>query len=222
MAHRQTFTNSLLDRVRSCPNRLRKIIHFLKHVAHGIHVLCRGMFSRTTDTRRKRLRFYNVGGKSLLQVRYSYYWNESWLCYQESLKYPDELAPLQCADYDRAHLNKRLIVTEPLRGWALFEEKDDILWITHLARFRGTLEPGIGSLLIYALETEADRKGKQIILLGVNIQNTNAIRFYEKHGFEDFGQLVTRHGTFLVLGKGTIHGGDAWRNIGLNFMEQLT
>lgn len=144
-----------------------------------------------------------------LKVKRSSFWFEPWECYRESLTYPD-LTALKSKDYDRAHLNGNLVVVTdtndtsllPLRGWALYEPiGDNIVWLTHIARFHNAVEPGIGSLLIEGVFSEASRKGYDTVILGVSAKNEHAQKFYVKHGFERIG-VTFLDGLWLLFGKG--------------------
>lgn len=53
------------------------------------------------------------------------------------------------------------------------------------AAFQGQ---GIGALMLQEIEARARKEGKRYLWLGVWQQNPGAIRFYERHGFEIFGE----------------------------------
>lgn len=53
------------------------------------------------------------------------------------------------------------------------------------AAFQGK---GVGALMIQEIEAMARKEGKRYLWLGVWQQNPGAIRFYERHGFEIFGE----------------------------------
>ena len=149
-------------------------------------------------------------------------WAMSYKCYLASLQYPDELYPLSLKAYDLAALDGRVLAAtdgDTLRGWALYEVRDQIFWITHLARYRGETAPGIGSLLMRALLYEAQDKGFPVVMLGVRDTNTHARAFYERWGFIEMSKIIHQDIAYIVVARG--NGAPEWQNIASNFVDRL-
>ena len=48
---------------------------------------------------------------------------------------------------------------------------------------------GIGTLALEKLEVEAKKRGIKKLLADISSENTSSIKFHEKNGFVEFGQL---------------------------------
>lgn len=78
-----------------------------------------------------------------------------------------------------------------MAGCVSLEERKEFPGQLHLFEL-GVLEPlrglGIGTWLVEAVEAEARRLGLDGVYLGVDIENTAAIRLYERLGYERVGE----------------------------------
>ena len=84
-------------------------------------------------------------------------------------------------------------------GYVAFKEKDEALFLSKiyvLSAFRGNK---IGKAAMTFVEEKAKNYQLEMIRLTVNINNTNAIKAYEKLGFVNAGPLITNIGNGFVM-----------------------
>ena len=107
--------------------------------------------------------------------------------YQSWLSEPDSFALI--AERDGMALGYAMV---HLRGgsptWRLSERAGELETLSVLPEERGT---GIGSALLAAVRDELGRLGAGELSLHVVPANQDALRFYERHGFQTFALWVT-------------------------------
>ncbi|MBE5960985.1 MAG: GNAT family N-acetyltransferase [Lachnospiraceae bacterium] len=82
------------------------------------------------------------------------------------------------------------------------EWKEDIFYVVHRLCVNATMQAmGIGSKTMDYLENLAAERGAGSIRLDVFSQNKQALRMYEKRGFEKTGEVHWRKGMFYLMEK---------------------
>lgn len=71
----------------------------------------------------------------------------------------------------------------------------EALEVERIYSVQSHLGQGVGAALLAWATTEAQRRGKKYLWLGVWEHNARALRFYEKNGFVRFGQHICRLGS---------------------------
>lgn len=74
---------------------------------------------------------------------------------------------------------------EPYGSYSTFSEVAEIMYFVH-PDFTGK---GIGTLALEKLEYEAKERGIKRLLADISSENTSSIKFHEKNGFAEYGQL---------------------------------
>lgn len=80
-----------------------------------------------------------------------------------------------------------------ITGYLLHSYSDKTCTIELISVSGNTRQSGVGSALMRAVESDAARRGCDIIHVGTQIRNTGAVNFYHKCGFRQIGCHVVYH-----------------------------
>ncbi len=85
-----------------------------------------------------------------------------------------------------AYLQDKLVTihaSERPAAYAIFDQREDTLWISYLAVIENFRGHGLGNALLETMEKTCKERGCKRIALSVKKYNQRAINFYQKHGY---------------------------------------